>query len=257
MENYHTHTERCKHATGCMEDYIIAAIENGVTTLGMSEHTPFPDNRWLSVRMCMDELQDYCKEFDELKEKYPSIKLVKGLECEYVAEYGSFYKDHLLGECGMEYLILAGHEINETSPWNLKGETRSDKKELKYYTDYLVNAMDTGLFDFVAHPDIFASFYLDWDEEAIACSRYILEAAEALKMPLEINGYGLRKPEIQTPKGMRRKYPLHKFWELASAYDIQVIANSDAHKPQDIIANIEEAYAIADAYSLVYAHLNL
>ena len=257
MKNYHTHTERCKHAIGSMEEYVIAAIENKVTVLGMSEHTPFPDNRWLEVRMHIDELGDYCEEIETLCEKYPNIKILKGLECEYVPEYGSFYKDMLLGEYNMEYLILAGHEINHTSPWNLKGEERSLKKELRQYTEYLVNSMDTGLFTFVAHPDIFASFYLEWDQEAIACSRYILEASEALKLPLEINGYGLRKPQINTPQGKRRKYPIHKFWELAAAYDIQVIANSDAHKPQDIIANIDEAYAIADQYNLTHAQLLL
>ena len=45
-------------------------------------------------------------------------------------------------------------------------------------------------------------------------------------------------------------YPLHGFWELAGHYDIEVLANSDAHKPSDIISNIEEGYKIASTYGL-------
>jgi histidinol-phosphatase (PHP family) len=75
--------------------------------------------------------------------------------------------------------------------------------------------MATGLFAFVAHPDLFANAYLAWDAEAEACSRAILAAAADLSVPLEINGYGMRKPEIETREGVRRKYPWRRFWELA------------------------------------------
>ena len=251
MKNYHTHTYRCKHAVGVVEDYVKAALEKDVQVLGISDHTPFPnDSHWLQVRMGYEELEDYCKEIDQVKENYKEIKILKGFECEYLKEYHQFYEDVLLGTYQADYLILAGHQIFGTSPWNLRGEVRSVKEELRLYAEYLVKGMETGLFAFVAHPDVFGSFYLNWDEETIAASKYILEAAKAYKMPLEINGYGLRKPEITTEQGVRRMYPLHGFWELAGHYEIKVLANSDAHKPADIISNIEEGYEIASAYGL-------
>lgn len=251
MKNYHTHTYRCKHAVGTVEDYVQAAIENDVQVLGMSDHTPFPnDSHWLKVRMAYEELEAYCKEIDEAKEKYKGIKILKGFECEYLKEYHEFYKEVLLGQHEADYLILAGHQIFGTSPWNLRGEVKSLKEELRLYADYLVKGMETGLFTFVAHPDVFGTFYLNWDEEALAASKYIIEAAKAYHMPLEVNGYGLRKPEIITEQGVRRMYPLHGFWELAGHYDIEVLANSDAHKPSDIISNIEEGYKIASTYGL-------
>lgn len=251
MKNYHTHTYRCKHAVGTVDDYVQAAIKQNVEVLGMSEHTPFPgDSHWLEVRMAYEELEDYCKEIDEAKEKYSNIQILKGFECEYLKEYDQYYKEVLLGEQGADYLILAGHQIRGTSPWNLRGETKSLKEELRLYANYLVKGMETGLFTFIAHPDVFGTFYLEWDEEAAAASKYIIEAAKAYDMPLEVNGYGLRKPEIVTAQGIRRMYPLHKFWEMAGHYDIQVLANSDAHKPEDIIANIEEGYSLAEYYGL-------
>ena len=59
QRNYHTHTYRCKHATGDVIDYAKAAIEADLTTLGMSDHAALPDNRWNNVRMSMLELDDY------------------------------------------------------------------------------------------------------------------------------------------------------------------------------------------------------
>lgn len=258
MKNYHTHTYRCKHAVGNVDDYVQAALRQKIEVLGISDHTPFPnDERWLKVRMAYKELDEYLMEIDKAREKYKAIKILKAFECEYLKDYHHFYKDVLIEQHKADYLILAGHEIDGTSPWNLTGMAKSLKEELKLYAEYLVKGMETGLFAFVAHPDVFGMFYLEWDDEAIAVSKYIIEAAAHYNMPLEINGYGLRKPEITTPQGIRRMYPLHKFWELASNYDISILANSDAHRPEDIDANIKEGYEIAHNYGLKKAELQL
>ncbi|MCK5198693.1 MAG: hypothetical protein KAR21_10100, partial [Spirochaetales bacterium] len=70
MNNFHSHTWRCKHATGTVKDYVDAAISAVGATgrspllhespiLGISDHTPLPDNRWSHVRMDMSELDAY------------------------------------------------------------------------------------------------------------------------------------------------------------------------------------------------------
>ena len=40
--NYHTHTARCRHASGREEEYIQQAISSGLKVLGFSDHTPYP-----------------------------------------------------------------------------------------------------------------------------------------------------------------------------------------------------------------------
>ncbi|MFR9565822.1 MAG: PHP domain-containing protein, partial [Rikenellaceae bacterium] len=40
--NYHTHTQRCNHATGSDESYVERAIQGGFSLLGFSDHTPWP-----------------------------------------------------------------------------------------------------------------------------------------------------------------------------------------------------------------------
>ena len=97
QRNYHTHTYRCHHATGDVIDYAKAAIEAGLTTLGMSDHVALPDNRWNNVRMLMAELDDYEKAIEYAREECPDLTILKGMECEYVEDFHGYLEDELLG----------------------------------------------------------------------------------------------------------------------------------------------------------------
>ncbi len=41
LANYHTHTERCYHASGEDKEYVEAAIKAGLKVLGFSDHCPW------------------------------------------------------------------------------------------------------------------------------------------------------------------------------------------------------------------------
>lgn len=255
MREYHTHTFRCKHAKGDVEDYAKVALENKYEVLGISDHTPLPDNLFLGSRMEIQEMDDYVAAFHRAQEAYPELKMLLGLECEYLKKYHSFYKDEVLGRWGVKYLILGQHFFHSNGEMFFLYQGPGYTKELKAYADYLVKGMETGLFDFVAHPDVFGVFYEPWDKEAVACSRYIIEAAQALKIPLEINGYGFRKGERPYKNVTRYQYPLTPFWEMVSHYDVEVVINADAHKPEDV-AFQPEAWDLAQRFGLQIADLS-
>lgn len=255
LKNYHTHTVRCKHATGTVADYIEAGIKLGMTEIGISDHTPLPNERWLSARMPMKDLGDYIEEIDLAIEKYPQIKILKAAECEYAPEYEAFYNEVLLQEHSFDYLVGGVHYVPYHGSWLGCGELTP--RHLGAFAKYTIESMESGLFSFMAHPDVFGYAGLSWDDNCVACSKDIFIAAQELNMVLEINGYGLRKQELKTPDGYRRPYPLSQFWELAQEYDIKVICNSDAHQPQDIAANIDEALMIAEENNLVLADTDL
>ncbi|MBN1579401.1 MAG: histidinol-phosphatase [Anaerolineae bacterium] len=255
ISNLHTHTYRCKHAAGNVNDYCRAAIDRGMTILGFSDHTALPDNRWPGIRMDFSELRAYNRDVDIGRQRFPELTILKGMECEYAAEYVAYYRDTLLGELGFDYLVGAAHCFPYRDEWvNVYGGTR-DVPTLRAYADYLIALMASGLFAFVAHPDLFGNAYLCWDANATACARDILQAAEALRIPLEVNGYGLRKPKIDTPEGSRSKYPWLPFWELAAEYEISVVVNSDAHRPEDVMASIAEGLSIVEACHLALADM--
>ena len=85
--NLHTHTARCKHAKGFPADYARAAEAQGIRVLGMTDHTPFPDDRIIMIRMGIGELDDYIREVREAQRDFPQLKILLGLECEYFPEY--------------------------------------------------------------------------------------------------------------------------------------------------------------------------
>ncbi|MDE6281143.1 MAG: PHP domain-containing protein, partial [Oscillospiraceae bacterium] len=63
--NYHTHTERCRHAQGTERDYVQEALTAGVSILGFSDHAPFPDHDF-GLRMLYEELPAYIAAVDQL-----------------------------------------------------------------------------------------------------------------------------------------------------------------------------------------------
>jgi len=243
--NCHTHTCRCKHARGDVEDYCREAVARGLTTLGFSDHTPLPDGRWKSVRMGMDELAGYCQAIEEARLLFPRLEILKGLECEYLPELEGLYRDEFLGTWSMEYLVGGAHWYPYEGSWTPIYGTAMDAAKLRAYVDYLIASLQSGLFAFIAHPDLFGVAYKEWDAEAAACSRALLEAARGLHIPLEINGYGMRKPTLETPSGTRLMYPWLPFWELAGECGVQAVLCSDAHEPENVAAGLTEGAEIA------------
>jgi histidinol-phosphatase (PHP family) len=230
-------------------DYVRAGLDAGLKILGISDHTPLPDGRWAYVRMDMPELDDYHNEIAKAKEEVTGIKILTAFECEYDPEYEAFYRETLLPRS--DYLVGGSHWFPRDGEWHgIEGP-----EDFPAYADYLVAGIESGLFLFQAHPDLFAGKSLTWDDAAEDCSRRILAAAEAADMVLEINAYGIRKPWIDTPEGRRAKYPWNRFWKCAAEYDISVVINSDAHRPEDIIAEMDTALAIANEFNLPLADM--
>jgi histidinol-phosphatase (PHP family) len=254
--NLHTHTWRCKHASGTVAEYAAAALADGGRVLGITDHTPLPDGRWAGVRMDLAALPDYLAEIEAARRQSPGLKLLAGMECEYVPEFQSFYEDELLGTHGLDYLIGGCHAFPFQGEWiGPHGYIQSRPERLRAYADYVIEAMGCGLFAFYAHPDVFGCSYLPWDADAASCARDICQAAVALNMPLEINGYGLRKGVIETPGGPRHQYPLLPFWEIAAECGVRYVATSDAHRPQDVLASIPDCHELARRFGLQQAEL--
>lgn len=239
MKNYHTHTFRCNHAEGDAADYARAAVAKGLTVLGITDHTPLPDNRWLSMRMEISALPDYLRAIEEAQKNFAELSILKGAECEWAPEYHNFFQEVLLGEYELDYLILGCHFFPFQGSWLSSHGDIVDAKRLRAYTDFLVKSMQSELFAFVAHPDLFGLGYMEWDKNTEAASKDILSAATDLGIPLEVNGYGLAQHKVKTAKGQRTAYPWHPFWELATGYDITVIVNSDAHHPDHVDQGIQ------------------
>lgn len=245
LHNFHTHTYRCKHATGDADDYCKAAVERGMQTLGFSDHAALPDDRWLQARMPIDHLDEYIGAIEASRERFPSLKILTGMECEYIPKFHAYYEDELLGERQFDYLVGASHFfLDADEGWHGTYGGTNTPQRLREYVDYTIRMMETKLFPFIAHPDLFGNCYQEWDADAAASSRDLLEASKALDVAMEVNALGLRKQAHKKADNPFPLYPWRPFWELAAEIGAPVIVNSDAHRPEDVQARTGEAYAI-------------
>ena len=221
--NLHTHTALCGHATGTEEEYVLAAIENGYAKLGFSDHTPFPyEGGYVNrTKMLPEQLPGYIETILSLKAKYQdSIEILLGLECESVPRFFSYLKEI---SKDMDYLILGSHgdasighaySGRYTKPWHLH----------RYLAD-VVEGMESGLFLYVAHPDLMLEQYPEFDETAKYVSRQLCREANRLNVPLEYNLSGNLKPHKEGTLG----FPYTPFWEIAAEENVRAVIGLDAH----------------------------
>ena len=232
--NYHTHTYRCRHASGDCLEYAEVADRLGMEVLGFSDHTPLPDGRWEEVRMALDELDDYQRAVEKARSTFPALRVLLGMECEYAKELHAFFEDELLGARNFDYLIGAAHYIEVDDSWYGVIRHSGTPANLRRYVEQVLLTLDSGLFAFLAHPDLFGCCHHVWTEDCDQAARDICQAAVSADVPLEINGYGWRKPWIDTPAGKRAMYPWIPFWEIAAEEGVKAVINSDAHRPRDV-----------------------
>jgi len=252
LDNFHTHTYRCKHASGDVADYCLEARRRGMQTLGFSDHSALPDDRWIQARMDYADLSEYTAAIDQAQIDFPDLKILKGMECEYIPKFRHWYEDELYGARRFDYLVGAAHFFTVDGKWfGTYGGTNSAAR-LAAFAAYNIAMIETGLFDFIAHPDLFGNCYKDWDADAIACSRDILQAAAEHGVGMEINALGLRKQAYKKPENPYPLYPWLPFWEEATAFDVKVIINSDAHRPVDLQSRTGTATQIATDLGLSF-----
>ncbi len=245
LANYHTHTARCRHAQGTEEAYVQSAIARGLKLLGFSDHTPqwFPGSYYSHMRMFPHELEDYCTAVRRLQEAYRGqLEIPLGLEVEY---YPALFSQLLprLQDSGIEYMILGQHWVGNEENEPYCGAPTQDEALLKRYCAQVRSALDTGLFTYLAHPDL-----LHFTGSAKTYARHmrpLCQAARQTSTPLELNFLGL---------SAGRHYPNPLFWELAAEEGCDVVFGIDAHTPEQIQNLQAEAAALEMA---AYYHLNL
>ena len=253
--NYHTHTYRCNHASSDVDDYVARAVEAGMTKLGMSEHAYVKNGGKQPFRMSGPDVEGYVRACREADEKCEAVKVFCGVECDYDPSDESFFREYYLEEQKLDYLIGSVHELKGGEEiMDCFADRHFGVRELRIYTDLYIKMMESGLFTFCAHPDLFGrpieigADPSGWDENAVSVSRQILDAAAETGTVLEINVSGVRKTKSRNYPAVI--YPRWQFWEMAADYDIPVIVNTDAHGADQLDANVEYGLDLVRKYGL-------
>ena len=196
LTNYHTHTTRCGHAEGTEEEYILTALRCGFKVLGFSDHTPwaYATPGFVSrIRMLPSQLDDYVLTLRRLREKYADkLHIHIGLEAEYFPAYLGWLREEM-ERLDIEYLILGCH-YDTTDEQDARASRFGGSPSTAHgrrYAEQVVEALETGLYRYLAHPDLFLNRVTAFDADAEKACRDICAAAARLDIPLEYNMAGL------------------------------------------------------------------
>jgi histidinol-phosphatase (PHP family) len=237
LVDYHVHTSRCGHAVGRLEDYIQTALSLGLSEMGFSDHFPLLhcDDRTLS--MGLDELPLYIREVEEMRDRFPGLRVRLGIEADYiprtVQELGE-----LLEGLPFDYVMGSLHFVDGwgfDDPKNVDGYAHRDIYALwTRYFDLLGDVAECGLFDVLAHPDLIKKFGYRPHEDVSGLYEGCLDRVAGAGLVVEVNTAGLRKPVGEI-------YPGEDFLRLCRERDIPVTLGSDAHHPREVGYDFEAA----------------
>ena len=135
--------------------------------------------------------------------------------------------------------------FSDHTPWkyhtNYISDIRMTPEELPDYVESLRSlqgkykdrislniGMESGLFAYFAHPDLFMRSYPEFDRHCKLISRHICRTAARLNLPLEYNiGY-----EDYNDTHKITTIPHPDFWKIAAAEGCTAIIGVDAHNNQ-------------------------
>jgi len=232
--NLHAHTPRCNHASGTEREYIENALAAGLKVFGFADHAPypFPDGYRSGFRMRVDQTEDYVTTLLALREEYRGRIDVKiGYEAEY---YPRCFRDFLknITSYPVDYIIMGQHFLENEMEGKYSGRTTENEADLVQYVDQVIEGLDTGVYTYVAHPDL-----MNYVGDAAVFEKHygrLIEHAKKLNVPLEINLLGIRD---------HRAYPHDRFFALCGEMGAPVCTGCDAHSAD--MAYDGPSYAVA------------
>ena len=171
------------------------------------------------------------------------MTILSGFEAEFDPMREAF-----LGEMRekVDYMILGQHFVNRGLN---KTPTTNNPNYPIEYANMISQAIDSGIFDIIAHPDIFMELRdtMETDEakelfdrNASIASQIICEKARDMGIPIEIN--------LSNDKS----YPNPTFWNVAKDIEgLKVLKGIDAHSLESFKSAIKSEELISDIEKMV------
>ncbi|MGA2166477.1 MAG: histidinol-phosphatase [Solirubrobacteraceae bacterium] len=253
LTDYHLHlrpdqldaTAAGYFTTANVERYREVADERGIAELGVSEHiyrfrqslTVWQHPLWREF--AHDDLEEYCRFVRE------QTDLRLGIEADFIAG-GEDHTANLLEAHDFDYVVGSVHFLRDESldmaQFSVWDTTRSAEEIWRRYFQTLGEAARSGLFDILAHPDLVKVWGADRPRPEGDLRRYYELAIEGIAeggIAVEVSTAGLRKRAHEI-------YPAPHFLEMCVEAGVPVALSSDAHRPQDVGADYEQALELLE-----------
>ena len=203
-----------------VDRYLEAARGAGIEELGVSEHIDrfaegleiWDHPQWREWGV--DDLGAYC-------EFVRTTPLRLGIEMDFVAGREDRIAS-VLDRHDFDYVVGSVHFVH--------GQDAVDWDVWRLYFDTLAEAVRTGLYDILAHPDLVKV----WGErrplpkrDPRFYSEPVIEAIADTRIAVEFSTAGWRKPVAE-------QYPSRAFAEMCLEAEAPFALSSDAHVPEDV-----------------------
>ena len=237
----HMHTRWCHHATGAMEEYVLSAIDKGLSHIVFLEHMEATCVNYFETTWLTDQdFDDYFAEGQKLQKKYgDKLSIGLGVEVGYSVSQHQELQDRLnrrsWDQVGVSYHFMPvqgqAFDLNLVSRQKRNvqaiAETGCEEVLDNYFTT-LIEAVGVLPGTVLCHLDAALRFQpglqltqVHWQQIEV-----LLDTVKAKNMALEINtsGFAVRG----TP------FPAPAIIQMAITRGIPLVAGSDAHKPEDV-----------------------
>ena len=234
----HMHTKYCNHATGEMEDYVLAAIDKGLAGIIFLEHLERGINYFETCWLSDEDFDAYLQEGEVLRAKYcGKIKVGLGVEVGYnpdaLDEIQTFLSRRSWDRIGVSchFMPDGDRHLNLVSSqqrnWQPLGELGVDMV-IEWYFKRLLEAVQVLPGDVLCHLDAILRHHPEVrvSEANQRLALQLLDAVAANGMSLEVNTSGFVHRGVP--------YPGRFFLSEAIKRGIPLVAVSDAHRPQDV-----------------------
>ena len=223
---FHVHTYRCRHAQEISDEaYVKQAIYLGASGIFFSDHSPFPGDPF-GNRMYIDQLPEYLNTIHELKSRYSGeITIHVGLETEYLPSFHDYYEELRMNQL-IDFMMIGQH-MYEVCPGIYSFQLTASEKNKHEHTgcgEAIIQGIESGLFDIVAHPDRIFKRQKEWTEGMNELSERLIDAACSNNMLLEKNLESM----------YRKQNYWEEFWRLVPD-TAEIVIGTDAHSIKDLV----------------------
>jgi histidinol-phosphatase (PHP family) len=239
--DYHSHHYRCGHATGGMRDYIEAALVQGVTSFGVSDHGPAYwvdgiDHAYPQTQMAVSEVPAYVAEARALQAEYQGrIDVRVGVEADFVPERTADLAA-LLSANRFDYVLGSVHYALGRSVFDrLRWRQEDPLAVWRAYYQLIIQAARSGLFDILSHLTVVEAYSPPVPDDVMA-ELYppVAEAVAASGCAVEINTSGYRKMPPGPDRTGDEPFPNRVMLRELIRRGVPLTFGSDCHRPSEV-----------------------
>lgn len=259
--DWHVHPDYSLDATGSIDEYCQKALELGIKEICFTTHydsDPFRKDEDLFMRidgkivpLSEKSVRRYIEDVRRAGERYSSegLSVKASLEVDYAPHIEEKLRKDL-ASFDLDYRLGAVHCLDHIAITASKEAERYFKKRcaeemVTAYYESLKQAVESGLFDVMAHLDIYKKYGLGfYGEEILTAHRGLVEPVLEIMakndVGMEINTGLLRKGHKEFSPGL-------EILNLALQMGVKIVAfGSDAHKVEHLGKGIKEAYLLVE-----------